>query len=113
MRTAAFVPSILLIAPASIANAHGVEVTTPDAKATWTKGEHQKIRWQVAKVEEVHIELIQVSTKKRLPVAQKVKNTGEFEWKVSADTAPGQYKVLVISTTDEEVHGVSAVFEVR
>lgn len=104
---------LILLLTASVASAHGVEVTTPDAKTVWAKGEQQKICWKVAKVEEVHLELIQVATKKRLPVAQMVKNTGEFQWKVGAELPVGQYKVLVISTVDEEVHGVSAVFEVR
>lgn len=113
MRPIHLVPALLFAIPTSVAFAHGVEVTTPDAKAVWVKGEQRQVRWQVAKVEEVHIELIQVATKKRLPVVKNLKNTGAFEWKVASDLLPGQYKVLVISTKDEEVHGVSAVFEVR
>ena len=113
MRAIHLVPALLLAMPTAVAFAHGVEVSCPDAKTVWVKGELQKIRWQVAKVEEVHIELIQVATKKRLPVVKNLKNSGAFEWKVASDLLPGQYKVLVLSTKDEEVHGVSAVFEVR
>jgi hypothetical protein len=113
MRPIHLVPALILTILTSVAFAHGVEVTAPDAKTAWAKGSRQKVRWQVAKVEQVHIELIQVATKKRLPVVKNLKNTGDFEWKVTADLEPGQYKILVISTKDEEVHGVSAVFEIR
>ena len=113
MRTHTLIAAAVLIVSVNVLSAHGIDVSLPEAKAVWTKGSQQKIRWQVGKVEEVHIELIQVATKKRLPVVKSLKNSGAYEWKVAADVEPGQYKVLVISTKDEEVHGVSAIFEIR
>ncbi len=92
--------------------AHGIAVSKPDANTLCVAGQECAVRWSVQNVEDVKIQ-IRLSGEKEWTVAvEKTKNTGEYKWVVSKTIRPGTYKVLVVSTKDGEVHGVSQEFKI-
>lgn len=91
---------------------HGIDVSEPKADACWKTGKEVVIQWTVEKVKEVIIELRVPGKKEKIVIAEKTPNTGEFKWTVPADVKPGTYKILIISTVDREIHGVSKEFKI-
>jgi hypothetical protein len=96
--------------PAALA--HGVDVSKPDVNTVCKAGTECLTRWSLPNVDEVAIKIRMNDTKNWITIIEKVKNSGEYKWVLDKTTAPGTYKVLVLSTKDEEVHGVSPEFKI-
>jgi hypothetical protein len=103
---------ISLLCVASYVLAHGIDVTRPDENSQIKIGTEQSIEWQVEGVEQVHVYLQSMPSKTRSTIKETLENTGAYSWTVSESLKPGQYRILVVSTKDSEIHGVSKTFDI-
>ena len=103
---------LLFLCVASYAFAHGIVVTKPAEGSQIRIGTQQTIEWQVENVKDVHVYLQSMPGRTSSTIKESLANTGTYSWTVAESTKPGQYRVLVVSTEDTEVHGVSKVFDI-
>ena len=96
----------LFLGLTAFALAHGIEVTKPAENSQIKVGTKQAIEWQVENVEKVHLYLQSMPSKTRTTIKETLTNKGSYSWTVSESINAGEYRILVVSTEDPEIHGI-------
>lgn len=103
---------VLFVSLLAVGMAHGIKVSKPDAESEWHIGNEYTIKWEVKDVEFVRIELRIPGKKEIIKITDKTENNGEYKWEIPAGVASGIYKILILSTVNDENHGISKAFTI-